>query len=69
MISEADETLLEKHRPKLMQHIDLECGCLLAHLRSRRAITPQQEQVIKVNLVLSFLPQIIVDAETYIKHV
>ncbi len=48
MMSEEDQHLLERHRPELMQCIELEGSLLLACLRAEGALTEQQEQVIEV---------------------
>lgn len=47
MMSKEDKDLLERNRPELMEHIDLEGSVLLAELRKRRALSLLQEQIIK----------------------
>lgn len=54
-MSEEDKGLLEEKRPVLVAHIDVEGSSLLDHLRSRRAITPEQDDIIKVRYSLLVL--------------
>ncbi len=48
MISDQDLDLLEKSRPDLTKGIELEGSGLLAQLRQRAALRPEQEELIQV---------------------
>ena len=48
MMSPENKSLLDKHRTKLMEDIDLDGSTLLDELLQRNALRPQQLEVIKV---------------------